>query len=613
VGPRNQILIYAFSLLFWALPAAAQVEFEGLHASMAGDVNTGYSGGFGNQGGSDHGLGIGGSGTLAGSYYNPNFLSFSAQPYYNWSQANSDGVSIFDTGGYSGNVSIFGGSHFPGSISFNQVWDSTGTFGIPGVTGLTTKDSSRGFSIGWSELVPGLPSLSVSYARGSASGSVLGSDAETKVTTNSFGIQSGYRLAGWTLGAAFSHVISDSNSTGLLGTAEVGTNSTSTGYGFNVGHSLPLHGGFGLGFTRTEYSDTFGGSTGAASNGTTDNAFANLNFLLWRFPISATATYTDNLYGSFEDYLLANGGTAVQADLSPESRSLLVNVSTVYHLMPHVFVTAFLGHTEMYIGEQSFGGTQFGATVNFNLGKRFKGLTATLGINDNVSEYNNTGTALVANVNYYRNIGRWNFLATYNYNQFVQTMLPMYQISNMNYSAQIRRQFGEGLSVSVGGGGGRTAFPSVSGDTSQAESVSGGLSWRLCRCQVSGNYSQSTGTSVLTATGLVAVPGPVVSNNLVVYKAQSHGFSFSISPLRAMSISTSYNESTGNTLGLVSSNALFSNNENALISGQLTYNYRKLNFSASVLQFQQGISSSGTLPSMVTSYYFTVSRWFKLF
>jgi hypothetical protein len=58
---------------------------------------------------------------------------------------------------------------------------------------------------------------------------------------------------------------------------------------------------------------------------------------------------------------------------------------------------------------------------------------------------------------------------------------------------------------------------------------------------------------------------------------------------------------------------LASNNENELISGILTYRLRKLNFNAEVLQFRQGISSSGLLPSVVSSYYFSVSRWLKLF
>jgi hypothetical protein len=615
VRGRCQILIYTFLLAFWALPAAAQVELDGVHMGMAGNVDAGYSGDISNQGGSDHGLSLGGNGFLNGSYYNPSFLSFSVEPYYNRSQANSNGASIFDTGGYSGNVNIFSGGHFPGQINFSQVWDGTGTFGIPGEAGLTTKDNSNGFGIGWSELVPGFPSLSASYAHGSGSSSIVGSDAQTSITTNSFGLHSNYRIAGWALGASFSHTGSDTTANGILGAGDEETHSTETGFGFSAGHNLPefLHGGFGIGFNRSDYSDNYQGVSSGSSNGTIDNAFANLSFLVWRFPISATANYTDNLYGSFEEYLAANGEPYLQANLSPETRSLIVNVSTVYRIMPHLFATGYVSRSEEYIGGQSYGATQLGATLNFNLGERFKGFTATIGANDQANKYGNTGATLVGNLNYYRSLGHWTLMANYNYNQYVQTMLPMYQTSQMNYSAQLHRDFPRGFTLSIGGGGGRTAFEQVSGDGNMAESASGSVSWRLCRCSLAGNYSYSNGSAVMTPTGLVPVPEPVVTNNLSLFNAQGHGFSFSIAPLRAMSISTSYSKAISNTESLGSTNGLASSNESELISGMLTYRYRKLNFNASVLQFRQGISSSGTLPSNVTSFYFSVSRWLKLF
>jgi hypothetical protein len=615
VGGRGQILIYVFLLAWLAQPVTAQVEFDGLHMGMAGNIEAGYSGDLSNQGGSDHGLALGGNGFLNGSYYNPSFLSFSVQPYYQRSQANSDGVSIFDTGGYTGNVSIFGGGHFPGQVSFSQVWDSTGSYGIPGEAGLTTKDNSTSFAIGWSELVPGLPMLAASFSRSSGDSSVLGSAAQTNVTTDSYGVHSTYRVAGWGLGASFSHTGSDTNANGILGSGEQQIHASESGFGFSAGHTLPqfLHGGFGIGFNRSEYSDSYQGVTGGASNGTTDNAFANMSFLAWRFPISVTANYTDNLYGSFEEYLLANGGITTQADLSPESRSLIVNASTVYRVMPHVFATGYISRSEMYLGGQGYGETQFGGTLNFQLGERFKGLTATIGANDQADRYGNTGATLVANLNYYRSLGRWTLMANYNYNQYVQTMLPMYQTSQMNYSAQIHRDFPRGFTVSLGGGGGRTAFEQTSGDGNMAEGANAGVSWRLCRCTLSGNYSYSNGTAVITPTGLVAVPAPVVTNNLSHFDSQGHGFSFSIAPLRAMSISTSYSKSTSNTQSLGSANGLVSNNESQLISGVLTYRYRKLIFNASVLQFRQDISSAGTLPTNVTTFYFSVSRWLKLF
>ena len=109
-------------MLLWVVPAAAQIEVEGVKMGLAGDLEAGYGGDISHPGGSSHGLGLGGNATLNGSFYNPNFLSFTVQPYYTRAQANADGASVFDTGGYTGSVNLFSGSNFPGSISVGQVW-----------------------------------------------------------------------------------------------------------------------------------------------------------------------------------------------------------------------------------------------------------------------------------------------------------------------------------------------------------------------------------------------------------------------------------------------------------------------------------------------------------
>jgi len=69
----------------------------------------------------------------------------------------------------------------------------------------------------------------------------------------------------------------------------------------------------------------------------------------------------------------------------------------------------------------------------------------------------------------------------------------------MNYNAEIRRRLFKGLTWNVGGGGGRSGFEQQSGNGSSSESVSTSLSWY--RFTVAGNYSISSGTSVLTLQG----------------------------------------------------------------------------------------------------------------
>ena len=138
----------------------------------------GIPGAYGDAVPSDHGLNFGGSGEVSGYYYNPNFISFSATPYYNQSRADSSYQSITGASGVTGTANLFSGTHFPGSVSYNYTENSTGTFGLTGRPNFTTYRRGNGFGINWSALVPDLPTLSVGYTQGSGSGTIYGTDQE---------------------------------------------------------------------------------------------------------------------------------------------------------------------------------------------------------------------------------------------------------------------------------------------------------------------------------------------------------------------------------------------------------------------------------------------------
>ncbi len=79
----------------------------------------GYQGDYGDAIPSDHGLNLGFDGKISGYYYNPNFLSFTANPYYDQSRADSDLQSLTGAKGVNGTANLFTGSHFPGSVSYH--------------------------------------------------------------------------------------------------------------------------------------------------------------------------------------------------------------------------------------------------------------------------------------------------------------------------------------------------------------------------------------------------------------------------------------------------------------------------------------------------------------
>jgi len=75
--------IIALTVLVMAQLAAAQQQLSvGENTKLnAGALFTfGYAGDYGDAIPSDHGLNLGVDGKLSGSYYNPNFISFTATP-----------------------------------------------------------------------------------------------------------------------------------------------------------------------------------------------------------------------------------------------------------------------------------------------------------------------------------------------------------------------------------------------------------------------------------------------------------------------------------------------------------------------------------------------------
>src|SRR5450755_327424 len=144
------------AVLAMAPLAAAQPPVQALSIGENTKVNAGgmftfgYDGAYGDDIPSNHGLNLGFDGKVAGYYYNPQFISFTAHPYYDQSRADSSSQSLTGASGVDGTANFFSGSHFPGSASYNYARNSTGTFGLTGQPDLTTVGTSRGFGVNWS-------------------------------------------------------------------------------------------------------------------------------------------------------------------------------------------------------------------------------------------------------------------------------------------------------------------------------------------------------------------------------------------------------------------------------------------------------------------------------
>jgi hypothetical protein len=192
-------------LLLLTLPAWAQLKVgDDVSLNMNADIGFGYSGDYGDLQTSDHSFGLNGDASVNGYFYNPNFVNFFVTPIYNRSQANSGTGSLTDSSSVNAGAGIFTGSHFPGSVSFGKTFDSTNTFGVPGLPTYTTSGNTTQFGLGWSELVPGLPPVSAQYFQSSTDSTFLGYAGNDHSSTRDLSVQSQYKLDGWIMTARFS-------------------------------------------------------------------------------------------------------------------------------------------------------------------------------------------------------------------------------------------------------------------------------------------------------------------------------------------------------------------------------------------------------------------------
>lgn len=600
--------------LLWALELGggvkAQVALGDLHASANGDIMATYGGSYGNLSQSEHLLGIGGAGTISGNYYDPRFLSFSVLPYYNRSQDNSESQSITDSSGYTGTLNLFSGSHFPGFFDIHQMWNDSGTFGIPGLAGLTTENRSRGFGVGWSELLPDKPSLSISYGQGENWSSLLGSAATTEGTNRTFSVRSGYVLDGFRLNGGFIHIHTNAGLGDLLEDGETENTSTSSNeYYATATRGIPYRGSsFTLAFNRGTYSTD--DSVSGQSTGASDSLTGTVNLMFPRLPVSVVANYTDNIFGNYEQQLVSTGQAPLPGISIPTSRSASVTASTYYTILPHLNVGGYVTREEQFFAGQDYGLTQFGATINYGFARFMKGLRISAGVVDVANQQGNLQAGLIGSAFYSHSHGRSEIEAFVRYDQFTQTLLAMYTTSMVNWGGTFKYNLGQDLRWIAIANCTRSVFEQASGDENRSEGFDTMLLWR--RATVSANYMESKGTAVFTATGLVQTPVPasVLSPiNATLFNGTSYGGTFKVNPVHNMSISTSYEKTSGSTV----SPLLLSNNGATIYNGLLQYIFRKVIFTAGATRFNQYIYPSSTAPSMLTSFSFGISRWFKAF
>jgi hypothetical protein len=580
-------------------------------ANLSGTLSGGYSGDFGNLIPSDHSLSFGGTGTLSGFYYNPNFLSYTISPYVNQARDNSSFQSISDASGVNINTSIFAGSRFPGSITYAKADNSEGSYSIPGQANYTTHGDSDTFGISWAEMVPNLPSLSANLQVASNQYSIYGSGDTGSSDSRSFSLRSAYMLGHFNMAAYFTDGDSHSDVPEILqGSTQAETaTSSNRGYGFAVGHPLPLHGGFSANVNRSDVSSDFLGNsyTGTIDTYTGSAAFQPTQ----KFHFSVSTNYSDNLSGSLYQAITSAGGIVTPPSQTQGSNALDLQGIASYSVMQNMQALASVDHREQsflgkdYSADSYGGGITYGRPVlggNFNTAGT---ITENMVSTSAAKELGFSGT-----VNYNKRFDGWNAGVFANYAQNVQTLLITYMSSFYGYGGNIRHRWGK-VSWTAGASVNKTGLTEQAGTASSGESYNTSIGYANW-INLNGTYSKSNGSGIETATGLAETPTPqpVLSpTDLILFNGKSYSIGLASNPKRRLTIAGSFARAYGdsNVLGILSSN----NTEQ--INILLQYQFRKMYVTGGYSRLDQGFSASGTPPEKISAFYFGVSRWFNFF
>jgi hypothetical protein len=605
-------IVGLFLLMLIPLASAQLHVGEDLQMKAGGLFTAGYAGDFGDGGQiqSNHGLDFGFDGNVSGSYYNPNFLSFNLVPYYNQSRADSNYQSLTGASGVTGTANLFAGSHFPGSVTYRDDYNSTGTFGLAGQPDFTTHGHGQGFGVGWSALFPGLPTLSASYSQGSGSGNVYGTDQETASDTKLFNLRSSYALEGFHLNGYFDNdTLHSVLPQFLAGEQESVSNSRGHDFGFGGNRSLPLNGSFYANYSRSEASTDFLGQEGSTSNYTTSTETTGATFHpLQKLGLFVNQTYTDNLSGYLNQNLINSGTVQTPFNLGSGSKSLTMGGGATYQFTNYLSTQAQATYYDQYYFGKDYTGTYISGTVNYAR-KLLNMFSFSAGVVESANGQGSSAVGFIGNVNYFRRIKGWETSGSFSYAQNVQSFLITYTSSYYNYSGRVHRRFGHGLVWITSFSGSHSGLTNQPGSGNHSEGYSTSFSMR--RFSLTGNYTQSSGQSILTSAGLVALPPTpgVPLSNVILFGGSSYGGGFSATPLRRLTLSGTFSRALSNTL----SNGTNSHNNTEIFNAQLQYHLRRIGLLSGYTRFTQGVSASGAPSGTANSYFIGVSRWFDFF
>jgi hypothetical protein len=600
---RRQGQRLLLALVLCSAAARAQVTLgDNLNMTMKGELGYGYSANYGNQlNSSSHDQGINTTGDLNGYYFNPNFLSFHVRPYYDRNQSNTESQNVLGSTGIGAMASFFGGSHFPGSVSFGKDFSANSEFLVAGIPTVETNSSNRSFAINWSALLPNWPTLTATYSTASSTSTLL--DLDSHNDSKNFNLTSAYQLAGWSLHGNFNHNSSAFTAPGFVVAEPITGSGSGTSYGVSAGHRLPFRGSFGVAWSHSRYEGS--GGTDWSSNYLT----ASNSFMPWtRITLFQNANYTTNLAALLSETSL--NGTVAALRSESDSQGFSYNTGGSLNVGHGLTVGAQYTYRVQWLIGQRYQDSRYGANISYNQANRLFGmLYFGLGVIDTMNQDGNGGVGLNATVGISKRFGRWETSGDFNYFQNVQTLGTTQLTSSYMFGGSVKRKVSNDLRVALGFRGSHSGLVTIAGSGNRGESMSGSLSWR--KYNLGGAYSQSDGTAVFTSSG-VLTPTPIgqlLTDQFILFNGRSWSVNASTLLFRRMSLASSYSQFRSETIRLDAGLLDRGNRYNF----RTEYRLRKFTLIGGYNRSWQDVSTLPQGPRIVNSYYMSVLRWFNVF
>jgi hypothetical protein len=340
-----------------------------------------------------------------------------------------------------------------------------------------THGNSDTFGINWSEIVPDWPSLSATFQTGSNQYSIYGANDSGSTNSRSFSLRSSYLLSGFNLSAYFSDGDSHSNIPQVLeGSSQPETaTSSNRGYGFAVGHQLPLHGGFSgkrqplrcrfrLSRLQLQRNDRYLHRDRSLSADPEIPLFGQHRLLRQSFGQLVPGDHGDgrNRYAPGARGVIARFRSARLCQLCGDA---------------NLQALASADHRQQFFEGKSYGADSYGGGLTYgrvvlggNLNTAFT-LTENTVSTSSANELGFNGT-----VNYNKRFDGWTAGVFANYAQNVQTLLITYMSSYYGYGGNIRRRWGR-FGWTAGASFNKTGLTEQAGTSSSSQSYNSSVSY----------------------------------------------------------------------------------------------------------------------------------------